>query len=150
VRDMDDKGMAVIMDALIFLVVLVLICAMITTSVPLEGEGSEDGTVRSFHTVMLEGEMYCDDGSALSHTTISEYLRLSLGAGQGMDDATRSILDAAISPGLSELSGMGWRAWWTVTVDGMETTFGQIYHCDTIYADQRSLGNGLTCTLFIA
>ncbi|TFG55985.1 MAG: hypothetical protein E4H30_05745, partial [Methanomassiliicoccus sp.] len=70
----DQKGMAVLMDAMLFLVVLSVLSAFLL--MPGNDVSSEraDETARTFHSVMLAGEIPYDDGSALSQASLEMYL----------------------------------------------------------------------------
>lgn len=153
VMSRDRRGLAVLVDALIFLTVLSVLSAFLLVPSATSELGEKDHLVRSFHSVMLGGEVPGDDGSALSRLSLSSFLAVA-----AQDRVISSIelgrIGSAVSGALTELKNMGQRAWWVLSLDGEEMEFGDV--CDdtsaSLYADRRNLSadGTLFCLLVIA
>ncbi|MCG7844153.1 MAG: hypothetical protein MIO90_01825, partial [Methanomassiliicoccales archaeon] len=74
VMSKDRRGMAVLVDALLFLTALSVLSAFIMVPSGAVVQNEQDDMVRSFHSVMLAGEVPGDDGSALSRLSLASFL----------------------------------------------------------------------------
>ena len=151
----DQKGMAVLMDAMLFLVVLSVLSAFLL--MPGNDVSSEraDETARTFHSVMLAGEIPYDDGSALSQASLEMYLIMISQDASFPSSFTLEIIGSAVNDTLFEIKNMGMKAWWVLTVGGDDMIFGTPYGDGSLslFTDLRTLsteGKVVTCMLTIA
>jgi len=145
----DEHGMAVLVDAVLFLAALSVISALMCVPHPAEEADETQAMVESFHAVMLVGET-SGNGSALSQTDLASFLVLAAMDGV-MSEEEVTHLDQASSGTLREANGIWRKVWWVVCIGDEERLFGQ--SCDgreDVYADQRSLGYGVVCTLYVS
>ncbi len=143
----DRRGMAVLVDALLFLAALTLVSALLVF--PQQAPGQDEGNVplSQFHQVMLGSEV-SDEGSALSQVSMSCFLVLVAQDGS-VDDAEKAVLEQACQGTLEELDGRG-AAWWTLVVNGRSYQFGTVPPLSgNVLADTWDLGPGLSCTLHL-
>lgn len=153
VMSRDHKGMAVLVDALIFLTVLSVLSAfLLIPGVSSEPEEKGD-LVRSFHSVMLSGEVPGDDGSVLSRLSLSSFLAVAAQDGT-ISGIELDRIRTAVNGTLVELKNMGEIAWWVLSLDGEELEVGETVNDMTasLYADRRELSADgiLFCLLVIA
>ena len=147
----DRRGMAVLVDALLFLIVLTLMGAFLM--VP-ENDPETDGTgerISAFHSVMLGGEVPGGDGSALSRTSLEDHLVLLSKNPEGVSSNELGRVGEAVNGTLGEMGSMGWDAWWVLSIDGTEHVFGRPHQGQdvSVHADRRELADGeVICTLF--
>lgn len=146
----DRRGMAVLLDAMIFLAVLTLVGAFLM--VPGDDiDGDAHATdIRAFHSVMLGGEMPDGDGSALSRTSLEGYIVLLSRNGGAITPAGMARISLAVNGTLSEMSSMGMQAWWVLTMDGEEHMFGHRHQADdvSVHADRREVTDSAVCVLY--
>ncbi len=143
----DRRGMAVLVDALLFLAALTLVSALLVF--PQQAPGQDEGNVplSQFHQVMLGSEV-SDEGSALSQVSMSCFLVLVAQDGR-VDDAEKAVLEQACQGTLEELDSRG-AAWWTLVVNGRSYQFGTVPPLSgNVLADTWDLGPGLSCTLHL-
>lgn len=148
----DRRGMAVMVDAILFLTVLTLMGAFLM--VPENDPETDDigETISAFHTVMLRGEVPGGDGSAISRTSLQDHLVLLSQDREGASIHEMERVGQAVNGTLLEMGSMGLDAWWILSIDGAEHVFGRP-HQDadvSIHADRRELADGrVMCTLFV-
>jgi len=149
----DRRGLAVLVDALLFLAALSALSFFLM--VPLGTAGPEEGRVmiRSFHSVMLAGEVPGDDGSALSRLPLKSFIAV-MAQDRSITPAELGRVGTAVNGTLAELDAMGHSAWWVLSLDREEFIFGRpcIDPGVSIFADRRGLsGDGfLFVTLMVA
>lgn len=148
----DRRGMAVLLDAFLFLLAMSLLTVMVL-DVPTSGVEDDRGEVlRSYHSVMLAGEMPIEGGSALSALSLAEYLvALSMSEGP-LADGPIALINRAVAGTLLELTAIDERAWWELEVDGRTYVFGADVQGEVgdVHADRRELGDGkVICTLLL-
>lgn len=150
----DRRGLAVLMDAMLFLVVLTVLSASIImpgTSVNDEGRSE---MAKSFHTVMLGGEVPGGDGSAMSRTSLSAYIILTSQDGPEPTAEELERIGMAVNRTIQEIESMGQTAWWTLVIDEEKYVFGQRCEGDgtSLYVDRRVLNDdsSVLCFLTIA
>jgi hypothetical protein len=153
VMSKDRRGMAVLLDALIFLTALSVLSAFIMVPSGTVVQEERDDMVRSFHSVMLAGEVPGDDGSALSRLSLAAFLvMVSQDHILALPELGR--IGSAVNGTLAELEDMGHNAWWVLSFDGEEHVFGR--PCDeavvSLFVDHRELRDDglLSCSLMIA
>ncbi|HUT26508.1 MAG TPA: hypothetical protein VMW85_00465 [Methanomassiliicoccales archaeon] len=151
----DQRGMAVLMDAMLFLVVLSVLSAFLL--MPGNDVSSErtNETARTFHSVMLAGEIPYNDGSALSQTSLEMYLIMISHDASFPSSFTLEIIESAVNDTLLEIKNMGMKAWWVLTVGGEDLIFGTPFDDGSLslFTDLRSLsteGTVVSCSLTIA
>lgn len=143
----DRRGLAVLVDALMFLAALTLVSALLVF--PQQTPAQDEGNVplSLFHQVMM-GSDVSDEGSALSQVSLSCFLVMVVQDGR-MDDAEKTMLERACHGTLEELDDRG-AAWWTLVLNGQEHTFGTVPPLSgNVLADTWNLGPGLSCTLHL-
>lgn len=143
----DRRGMAVLVDALLFMAALTLISALLVF--PQQTPAQDEGNVplSQFHQVML-GSDVSDEGSALSQVSMSSFLVLVAHDGR-VDDPEKAMLEQACQGTLDELGDRG-AAWWTLVVNGQAYQFGTVPPLSgNVLADTWDLGPGLSCTLHL-
>jgi hypothetical protein len=148
----DRRGMAVLVDALLFLTVLTLTGAFLMVPEDHTETDGTGGTISTFHAVMLRGEVPGGDGSALSRTSLQDHLVLLSQAHEGVSIDEMGRIGQAVNGTLREMGSMGLDAWWVLSIDGTEHVFGRPYQDDdvSIHADRRELADGgVICTLFV-
>jgi len=147
----DRRGMAVLVDALLFLTVLTLMGAFLM--VP-ENTSETDDTgerVGAFHEVMLGGEVPGGDGSALSRTSLEDHLVLLSQDHEGPSSYEMGRVEQAVNGTLREMGSMGWDAWCVLIIDWTDHVFGRQYPGQdvSVHADRRELADSaVICTLF--
>ena len=146
----DERGLALLFDALVFLTVLSMISALLLTPSPYTSSDPHQEMVSAFHRVMLSGEMPEGDGSALSRVSLADYLLLLSRDPSLLTPQVIQRVGLAVNGTLGELDGLGERAWWTLTVGEEVLIFGkeQLERSTSIYVHERSFGEGrVTCAL---
>lgn len=149
----DRRGLAVLVDALLFLAVLSALSFFLMVPHGIAGTEEEDVPIRSFHSVMLAGEVPGDDGSALSRLSLTSFIAV-MARDHHLTPEELGRVGAAVNGTLAELEAMGHSAWWELSLDGKEFIFGR--PCDdpsaSIFADRRALSvdGSLFVTLMVA
>ena len=148
----DRQGMAVLVDALIFLVVLtILVGAIYSTS----NDGPYDDRaelLRSHHSVMLSGELPGEDGSSMSTATLDEYL-IALSLVGTPDEEQVGLVEDMVDGTIAELERTEGRTWLIIELGSTTLQFGSIppEEGGNVYADRRELGDGsVVSTLFLS
>jgi hypothetical protein len=153
VMSKDRRGMAVLVDALLFLTVLSMLSAFLLVPSGMAEPEVRDDMVRSFHSVMLAGEVPGGDGSALSCLSLASFLAV-VAQDHAVTSAELSRIGSAVNGTLAELENMNQKAFWVLSIDGKEHVFGgQSNETNASrYADRRPLSDdsSLFCTLMIA
>ncbi len=147
----DRRGMAVLVDALIFLVALTILMAAIQVNAP---HGDADGPARmlgSYHAVMLSGELPVKDEGSMSAATLSEYLiALSFNGAPGEDQML--LIESMVNGTIAELEMMEGRSWLIIAFGDNQLLFGPGPPGDgDVHADRRDLGDGsVVSTLYVS
>jgi len=153
VMSKDRRGLAVLVDALLFLTVLSVLCALLTVPNGTVGTEEKDDLVRSFHSVMLVGEVPGDDGSALSRLSLVSFITV-IAQDHTITLTELNRVGAAVNGTLAELRDMGQAAWWVLSVDGQEFVFGARCNDTSVsqFADRRTLSadGSLFCMMVVA
>ncbi len=148
----DRRGMAVLVDALLFLTVLSVLSVFLMAPSGTVGLEENDYMVRSFHSVMLAGEVPGDDGSALSRLSLASYMVL-IALDHSITPEELSRVGMGVNGTLAELKDMGQAAWWVLSCDGQEFVFGRPCNDTTasLFADRRDLSDdgSLFCMLIV-
>lgn len=147
----DRHGMALLVDALIFLVALTLLMAVVhaPSSDPDRDEGAE--MLSSYHSVMLSGQLSGEDGSSMSSATLSDYL-IALSLSGAPDEIQVHIIEKMVNGTLAELEAIHDRAWLVIELGPTVLPFGSpAPETDRdVQADRRELGDSsVASTLFI-
>lgn len=149
----DRRGLAVLMDAMLFLVVLTVLCACLLMPNASLKEDWQVIPIKDYHTVMLGGEVPGGDGSAMSQTSLSSFIIMTAQDGD-LSALEMERLGMAVNGTLHEIENMGLSSWWTLSVDGEEHVFGQQDSSETasIYVDRRVLSEEphIVCTLTVS
>ncbi|MHC1709625.1 MAG: hypothetical protein AB9819_04385 [Methanomassiliicoccales archaeon] len=148
----DHRGMAVLVDALIFLVVLTVLVGAIYSASDNGPDDDRAELLRAYHSVMLSGELPGEDGSSMSTATLDEYL-IALSLFGAPDEAQVGIIEDMVNGTISELERTGGRAWLVIELEHVKLQFGSIPSVDggNVYADRRELGGGsAVSTLFLS
>jgi len=148
----DRRGMAVMVDAMIFLVALTILSAAIV-SVPQLGPSDDRGEIlRSYHAVMLAGEIPGNGSGSMAAASLADYLMaVALGArapNEGQIDLIRGMVNGTIV----ELERSAGTAWLVIEVGQSTLLFGTLplENGRDVYADRRELGDGtVSSTLFL-
>ncbi len=146
----DRHGMAMVVDALIFLVVLTLLVAILHIA-PYHEDEDRMELLRSYHAVMLSGELPGEDGSSLSSATLSDYLiALSLNGTPSQEQVL--LIERMVNGTIAELGTERSGAWLVIELGATELRFGsEPPEGGEVYADRRELGDGsVVSTLFLA
>ncbi len=150
----DRRGMAVLLDALLFLMVLSTLSALLMMPGSAPSVFDHGDMARSFHSVMLSGEVPGEDDSALSRVSLGAFLVIVAQSPSGLSSRELQRIGSAVNGTLMELSGMGNNACWVLGINGEEHIFGRPFLNETIsqFADRRVLSDDemLYCILMIA
>ena len=143
--------MAVLVDALIFLVVLTLLIAVIYSASP--GKMSEDRTemLRSYHSVMLAGEVSANEGSSMSVVTLAEYL-IALSIIGAPEEEQVLLIEKMVNGTITELEMTFGNTWLVIDLGSAVLHFGSDPSAEVgdVYADRRELGDGsVVSTMFL-
>lgn len=148
----DRRGMAVLVDALIFLVALTMLVAVIHSA-------SEDGTsddrtemLRSYHSVMLSGELPGKDGSSMSSATLGDYL-IALAISGAPDEEQVETIEGMVNGTIAELERADGRTWLVIELGPVTLHFGSVAAEENgdLHADRRELGDGsVVSTLYLS
>ena len=144
----DRRGMAVLVDALLFLAALSVISALMLVPPPADGVDGRQEMLGSYHSVMLAGET-TGLGGVLSQSDLASFIILAAADGSLNEEEIGHLQEASAGT-LRELGGMGHKVWWCVWVGGLEQCFGLPGHdFQNVYSDRRCLGDGAACALCI-
>jgi hypothetical protein len=143
--------MAVLVDALIFLVALTLLGAMIDAASSNGVTDHSPETLRSYHSVMLSAELPGVDGSSMSAATLGDYL-IALSLSGTLEQEQLLQIEGMVNGTLVELTGLGARAWLVIEIGTIQLHFGPCpLEEGDVHADRRELGDGsVVSTLFLA
>ncbi|HIH76233.1 MAG TPA: hypothetical protein HA343_02815 [Methanomassiliicoccales archaeon] len=148
----DRQGMAVLVDALVFLVVLtILVGAIYSTS----DDGPKDDRaelLRSYHSVMLSGELPGEGGSSMSTATLADYL-IALSLVGTPDEEQADVVEDMVNGTIAEMEGTEGRTWLIIELGSATFQFGSMppEEGGNVYADRRELGDGsVVSTLFLS
>lgn len=148
----DRRGMALLVDALIFLVVLMLTSAVIHASASHDDADDRGELLRSYHTVMLSAELPDGDGSSMSAVTLSDYI-IALSLSDTLDEQNARRIEKMVNGTIAELLTFNGRAWLVIEIGPTVLNFGSTPPGagSDVHADRRDLGDGSAAsTLFIA
>ncbi|KAF5056800.1 hypothetical protein DSECCO2_363490 [anaerobic digester metagenome] len=148
----DHHGMALLVDALMFLVVLIILSAVISTSAPDHDPDDGSDLLRPYHTVMLTSELLDGNGSSMSAATLSEYL-IALSLSGVVDERDVRRIGNMVKGTIAELEFLYGKAWLVIEIGPKVLNFGSVPPDDgsDVHADRRELGDGSTVsTLFMA
>lgn len=147
----DHRGMAVIVDAMIFLVALTMLSAFVLSAPSHEEQDDRLELLRSYHTVMLSGELPGEDGSSMSAATLNDYLLL-LSIGGPPSEQQVALIGSLVNGTLAELENAGGASWLVIELGTAELLFGsEPRQGGEVFADRRELGDGsVISTLFLA
>lgn len=148
----DRKGMAVLVDALIFLVAITLLSAVVLSTSHGVPDDDTMEVLRSYHSVMLSGEMPRGQGSSLSAVTLADYLMVLAIGGLPNDEQSHLIGDM-VNGTLVEMDKVSGDAWLIIEIGQTTLRFGSgpSGTNDGVYADRRELGDGsVASTLFMS
>jgi len=143
--------MAVLVDALIFLVALTLLGAMINAASSNGVADHSPETLRSYHSVMLYGQLPGEEGSSMSAATLGDYL-IALSLRSTLEQEQLLLIEGMVNGTLAELTGLGARAWLEIEISTFQLHFGPgPPEGGDVHADRRELGDGsVVSTLFLA
>jgi hypothetical protein len=144
--------MALLVDALMFLVVLIILSAVISTSAPDHDPDDGSDLLRPYHTVMLTSELLDGNGSSMSAATLSEYL-IALSLSGVVDERDVRRIGNMVKGTIAELEFLYGKAWLVIEIGPKVLNFGSVPPDDgsDVHADRRELGDGSTVsTLFMA
>lgn len=146
----DRRGMAVLVDALIFLVVLTLLFAILRADPPKDGHDDRNDLIVSYHVAMLSGELAVDDGS-LSSATLADYLIAISLLGAPSEEQVLQI-ERMVEGTIAELSTIMGRTWLVIEMGAIELRFGsEPLMGGDVYANRQELGDGsAVSTLFVS
>ena len=148
----DRKGMAVLVDALIFLVALTLLSALVLSTSQRAPSDDTVEVLRSYHSVMLSGEMPWEQGGSMSAVTLADYLMV-LAIGGLHDDGQTHLIGEMVNGTIAELDAISGNAWLTIEIGQTTLRFGSEPSGTNgaVYADRRELGDGsVASTLFMS
>lgn len=146
----DRRGMAVLVDAMIFLVALTLLTAMIFSST---GQSADEGpeVLGQYHSAMLSGQLPGEGGSSMSSATLADFLIAISISGTPNEDQLL-LIEEMVKGTISELGQLHERAWVVIELGPSELLFGSPPSdtADDVHADRRELGDGRAAsTLFL-
>lgn len=147
----DRRGMAMLVDAMIFLVALIVLGAVLSSSQTSDGPDESVETLRSYHSVMLSAQLPGGDGSSMSAATLGDYL-IALSICGTLENEQVLLVERMVNGTLAELLAQEGRAWLIIEVGSTELHFGsEPVDAGEVQADRRELGDGsVTSTLFTA
>jgi len=147
----DRRGMAVLVDALIFMVVLTLLIAVVYSASPKKISEDRTEMLRSYHSVMLAGELPAGDGSSMSIVTLAEYL-IALSMTGAPEEGQVLLIEKMVNGTIAELETTSGDTWLVIDLGSVVLHFGS-HPSDgvgDVYADRRELGDGsVISTLFL-
>lgn len=144
--------MAVLVDALIFLVALTMLVAVIYSSSDNGPSDDRAELLRSYHSVMLFGELPGEDGSSMSTATLSDYL-IALSISGAPDEEQVERIEGMVNGTINELEKTEGRTWLIIEFGTIALHFGSAppEEGGDVYADRRELGDGsVVSTLFLS
>lgn len=148
----DRRGMAVLVDALIFLAVLTVLVAVIHSSSDEVPSDDRTEMLRSYHSVMLSGELPGNDGSSISSATLGDYL-IALGINGAPGEEQVDTIEGMVNGTIAELEKIDGRAWLIIEMGSITLRFGSvdIRGDGDVFADRRELGDGsVVSTLYLS
>jgi len=147
----DRRGMAMLVDAMIFLVALTILGAVMGAAHTNGGADDCMETLRSYHSVMLSAELPGEDNSSMSAATLGDYL-IALSLREALDDGQFLLIEKMVNGTLAELMDLEGRAWLVIELGSTELRFGsEPVDAGDVCADHRELGDGtVSSTLFVA
>ncbi len=148
----DRRGMAVLVDALIFLVALTMLVAVIHSASDNGPSDDKTGTLRSYHSVMLSGELPGEGGSSMSSATLGDYL-IALSISDAPNEEEVETIERMVNGTIAELERTEGRTWLVIELGAMTFHFGSVplEEGGDVYADRRELGDGsVVSTLFLS
>jgi len=147
----DRKGLAVLVDALIFLVALTLLSAVLLTA-PINDQVGDGTDLRSYHSVMLSGEMPGNDDSSMSALTLADYLMMLALGGRPLNEGQLELIGEAVNGTIAELQRAAGTAWLVIEIGQTVLEFGSAPSemNGDVHADRRELGDAsVVSTLFL-
>jgi len=154
VMSKDRRGLAVLMDAMLFLVVLTVLCACLMMPIASVNDEGPAISVKDYHSVMLGGEVPGGDGSAMSQISLSSFAIMVAQDGAQLSAFENERIGMAVNGALQEMGNMGLSSWWTLSVDGEEHVFGQkdANGAGSLFVDRRvlSVDPCIICTLAVS
>lgn len=148
----DHQGMAVLVDALIFLVALSILVAVVHSTTDKGTSDDRTGLLRSYHSVMLSAELPGEDGSSMSSATLGDYL-IALSISGAPDEEQVERIEGMVNGTITELERTEGRTWLVIELGTLTFHFGSVYleEGGDVYADRRELGGGsVVSTLFLS
>lgn len=148
----DRRGMAVLVDALIFLVALTLLVAAIYSVSSDDPSDDRADMLSSYHSVMLSGQLPGGEGSSMSTATLADYLIAISHAGAMVEEQV-NLVKAMVNGTLTELERTEGRTWLIIDLGYAQLQFGSSppQEIDDVYADRQELGDGsVSSTLFMS
>ena len=147
VMSRDLRGMAVLVDSLLFLAALSVVSAILLGAGSADDGTGAEASLASYHKVMLGAEI-ADQGSVTAQVTLSSFLVMAAQDG-ALSEGEMEMLRSASSATLMEMGHMG-TVWWEVSLNGDTYVFGSVASGQgDVLADSRLLGQGAVCTLFL-
>jgi hypothetical protein len=144
--------MAVLVDAMIFLVALTLLSALVhSTSQSVPSDDTVE-VLRSYHSVMLSGDMPCEQGGSMFAVTLADYLMVLAMGGPPNAEQTH-LIGEMVNGTIAELDMISGDAWLIIEIGPTSLRFGSepSGNSDDVYADRRELGDGsVASTLFLS
>ncbi|MHC1680498.1 MAG: hypothetical protein AB9860_04510 [Methanomassiliicoccales archaeon] len=148
----DRRGMAVLVDALIFLVALTILVA-VTYSASDHGPSDDRAELlSSYHSVMLSAELPGGDGSSMSTATLGDFL-IALSLGGAPDEVQVGLVENMVKGTIAELEITEGRTWLMIELGSTTLQFGSVPPGEggDLYADRRELGDGsVVSTLYLS
>lgn len=148
----DHRGMALLVDALIFLVVLIILSTVISTSAPDHDPDDGSDLLRSYHAIMLSAELLDGNGSSMSAATLSDYL-IALSLSGVVDERDVCRIGNMVNGTIAELELLYGKVWLVIEIGPNVLNFGSVPPDEgsDVHADRRALGDGSAAsTLFMA
>lgn len=147
----DRMGMAVLMDALIFMLALMVLTTMLIGAQQTPQDDNRAELLRSYHSVLLSSEISPQGNDSSNRVTLADYLvALSL-TRTHLDVDDLKAITLAVKGTLLEVSHEGSASWLIVEVSGEVLTIGDAGPGKgEVFADRRELGDGsATSTLYL-
>lgn len=148
----DRQGMAVLVDALIFLVVLTMLVAVIYSTSDVGPTDDRVELLRSYHSVMLSAELPGEDGSSMSTATLDDLL-IALSLGGAPNEEQVQLVEEMVNGTIAEIKSTEGRTWLIIELGEVTLHFGSMppEEGSDVYADRRELGDGsVVSTLFLS
>lgn len=142
--------MAVLVDALIFMVALTLLTAMIFSSSADQRADDGQEMLGLYHSAMLSGQLPGEGGSSMSSATLADLL-IAISLSGTPDEVQVLVIEEMVKGTIAELGQLHEMAWAVIELGPTELLFGSppSEAAGDVHADRRELGDGRAAsTLF--